>query len=108
MHSFKADQEGISYKDLVVMTYPTQVKGLAVLTWTYQDPEKDQNVWLWIPSLKKVRKISASEDDDAFMGSDFTVEEVSTQRLPPRKSSAKNKTFPILTHLLTILNASKP
>jgi len=76
----KADQEGISYKDLVVMTYPTQVKGLAVLTWTYQDPEKDQNVWLWIPSLKKVRKISASEDDDAFMGSDFTVEEVSTRR----------------------------
>jgi len=76
----KAGQEGISYKDLVVMTYPTQVKGLAVLTWTYQDPEKDQNVWLWIPSLKKVRKISASEDDDAFMGSDFTVEEVSTRR----------------------------
>jgi len=76
----KAGQEGISYKDLVVMTYPTELKGLAVLTWTYQDPQKDQNVWLWIPSLKKVRKISASEDDDAFMGSDFTVEEVSTRR----------------------------
>ncbi|RKY27364.1 MAG: hypothetical protein DRP61_04355 [Candidatus Omnitrophota bacterium] len=76
----KAGQEGISYKDLVVMTYPTELKGLAVLTWTYEDPQKDQNVWLWIPSLKKVRKISASEDDDAFMGSDFTVEEVSTRR----------------------------
>ncbi len=76
----KAGEDGISYKDLVVMTYPTELKGLAVLTWTYQDPQKDQNVWLWIPSLKKVRKISASEDDDAFMGSDFTVEEVSTRR----------------------------
>jgi hypothetical protein len=76
----KAGKDGISYKDLVVITYPTEVKGLAVLTWTYQDPKKDQEVWLWIPSLKKVRKISASEDDDAFMGSDFTVEEVSTRR----------------------------
>ena len=77
----KAGQEGISYKDLVVVTYPTEVKGLAILTWTYLDPEKDQEVWLWLPSLKKVRKISASEDDDAFMGADFTVEEVSTRRL---------------------------
>ena len=75
----KAGEDGISYKDLVLITYPTQGKGLAVLTWTYEDTERDQDVWLWIPSLKKVRKISASEDDDSFLGSDFTVEEVSTR-----------------------------
>ena len=80
MRIVKGGADGISYKDIVVMTYPTEIKGLAVLTWTYEDPNKDQNVWLWIPSLKKVRKISASQDDDAFMGSDFTVEEVSTRR----------------------------
>jgi hypothetical protein len=75
-----AGKDGISYKDIVVVTYPTSAKGLAVLTWTYEDVDRDQDVWLWLPSLKKVRKISASEDDDAFMGSDFTVEEVSTRR----------------------------
>ena len=75
-----AGKDGMSYKDIVVITYPTQVKGLAILTWTYEDIKRDQDVWLWIPSLKKVRKISASEDDDSFMGSDFTVEEVSTRR----------------------------
>ncbi len=74
-------EDGLSYKDLILVTYPTQTKGLAVLTWTYEDMARDQDVWLWIPALKKVRKISASEDDDAFMGSDFTVEEVSTRRL---------------------------
>jgi hypothetical protein len=76
----KAGQGGISYKDLIPVTYPTESKGLAILTWTYEDPDKDQETWLWVPSLKKVRKISASEDDDAFMGSDLTVEEVSTRR----------------------------
>jgi len=76
----KAGKEGIAYKDAIVMSYPTEVKGLSVLTWTYEDPQKDQDVWLWIPSLKKARKISSSEDDDAFMGSDFTTEEVSTRR----------------------------
>ncbi|MBN2482917.1 MAG: outer membrane lipoprotein-sorting protein [Candidatus Omnitrophica bacterium] len=76
----EGDKGDISYKDLIAITYPTEVKGLAVLTWTYKDYQKDQEVWLWIPSLKKARKISASEDDDAFMGSDLTVEEVSTRR----------------------------
>jgi len=75
-----AGKDGVSYKDIVLVTYPTSAKGLAVLTWTYEGVKRDQDVWLWIPSLKKVRKISASEDDDAFMGSDFTVEEVSTRR----------------------------
>ncbi len=76
----KGRGDEFSYKDLIAITYPTEVKGLAVLTWTYKDYQKDQEVWLWIPSLKKARKISASEDDDAFMGSDLTVEEVSTRR----------------------------
>ncbi|MBM3252397.1 MAG: outer membrane lipoprotein-sorting protein [Candidatus Omnitrophica bacterium] len=75
-----AGKNDVSYKDIVVLTEPTQAKGLAVLTWTYENIERDQDTWLWIPSLKKVRKISASEDDDSFMGSDFTVEEVSTRR----------------------------
>ena len=74
-----AGKDGVSYKDIVLVTYPTTAKGLAVLTWTYEETERDQDVWLWIPSLKKVRKVSASESDDAFMGSDFTVEEVSTR-----------------------------
>jgi len=80
MRIVKAGENGISYKDIIVFTYPTELKGLAVLTWTYVDPKRDQDEWLWIPSLKKVRKISASQDDDAFLGTDFTSEEVSTRR----------------------------
>ncbi|MBL7131955.1 MAG: outer membrane lipoprotein-sorting protein [Candidatus Omnitrophica bacterium] len=72
--------DGIAYKDLVMFTGPTAVKGLATLTWSYMDPEKAQNQWLWLPSLKKVRKISAAQADDSFMGSDFTVEEITLRR----------------------------
>jgi hypothetical protein len=75
----KAGEDGISYKDMIMITYPTESKGLAILSWTYEDPTKQQNTWLWVPSLKKVRKISQSQDDDAFIGSDFTVQEVSTR-----------------------------
>lgn len=72
--------DGIAYKDLVMFTGPTAVKGLAVLTWSYMDPERVQNQWLWLPSLKKVRKISAADSDDSFMGSDFTIEEITTRK----------------------------
>jgi outer membrane lipoprotein-sorting protein len=73
--------DDIAYKDLVMFTGPTAVKGLATLTWSYMDPDKGQNQWLWLPSLKKIRKISAAQSDDSFMGSDFTIEEITTRRL---------------------------
>ncbi|HDD35717.1 MAG TPA: outer membrane lipoprotein-sorting protein [Candidatus Desulfofervidus auxilii] len=73
-------KKGIDYKDLVVMTYPEYTKGLAVLTWAYLDVRKQNDIWLWLPSLKKVRKISQAEEDDAFLGSEFTVEDITTRR----------------------------
>ncbi len=71
--------DDIAYKDLVMFTSP-QVKGLATLTWTYMDPKKEQDTWLWVPSLKKVRKISSANSDDSFLGADFTVEDISTRK----------------------------
>jgi len=68
------------YKDLVVILGPQNIKGLSVLTWNYLDPLKDQEVWLWLPSLRKVRRVSQSEADDPFMGSEFTTEEISTRK----------------------------
>lgn len=72
--------DNISYKDIIFITYPAELKGLAVLSWAYQDPRKEQDSWLWIPSLRKVNKISSAESDDAFMGSDLTVQDVSTRQ----------------------------
>jgi len=71
--------DGIAYKDIVMFTSP-QVKGLATLSWTYMDPKKQTDSWLWIPSLKKIRKISESNGDDSFMGSDFSVEDIITRK----------------------------
>lgn len=74
------ESEVFDYKDLVVILSPQNIKGLSVLNWTYLDPNKNQEVWLWLPSLRKVRRISQSEADDPFMGSEFTTEEMSTRK----------------------------
>ena len=72
--------DDIAYKDLNMFTAPSAVKGLATLSWTYMGPKRQQDTWLWIPSLKKIRKISNANADDSFMGSDFTVEDIITRK----------------------------
>lgn len=72
--------QGIDYKDLIVLTEPQHIKGLAVLTWMYLDPNRERDNWLWLPSQRKLRRAAPAEDDDAAFGSDITTEEVSTRR----------------------------
>ncbi len=76
----RRQSDGIDFKDLVTVVNPQNVKGLSVLTWTYIDPRKDQEVWLWLPSLRKIRRISQSEGDDSFIGADSTYDEVMTRK----------------------------
>ena len=70
----------LDYKDLILILGPQNLKGLSVLTWTYRDPEKEQEVWAWIPSLRKVRRFSPADAANPFMGSDFTTEDISTRK----------------------------
>lgn len=74
------ENQEFDYKDMTVITDPQNIKGLAVLSWNYLDPKKDQDIWLWLPSLRKIRRVSQSEADDSALGSDWTTEEMSTRR----------------------------
>jgi outer membrane lipoprotein-sorting protein len=55
---------------------PTNVKGTAFLTFDYQEVERDDDQWLYLPGLRKVRRISASDRGDYFLGTDFTYEDI--------------------------------
>lgn len=55
---------------------PTNVRGTAFLTYDYPDPEKEDDQWLYLPALRKTRRISASDRGDYFLGTDFTYEDI--------------------------------
>ena len=55
---------------------PSNVKGTAFLTFDYPESNKDDDQWLYIPALRKVRRISASDRGDYFLGTDFTYEDI--------------------------------
>ena len=60
---------------LLRFTYPNDIKGTAFLVWEH--PEADDERFLYLPALGRVRRIAGAEAQDSFVGSDFTYEDIS-------------------------------
>ncbi len=65
----KSDEQG-NDRSLIRFTHPADVKGTGFLTIEHSDRDDDQ--WLYLPALKKVRRIASSSKGGSFMGSDFS------------------------------------
>src|SRR3712207_4586005 len=71
---------GKDTKKIMFFTYPGDVKGTGFLTWDYDNSAKVDDKWLYLPAMKKTRRISGkSSKTDYFMGSDFTYNDMSTR-----------------------------
>ncbi|NOR27276.1 MAG: outer membrane lipoprotein-sorting protein [Lutibacter sp.] len=55
---------------------PSSVKGTAFLTFDYPEASKDDDQWLYLPALRKTRRISAANRGDYFLGTDLTYEDI--------------------------------
>lgn len=55
---------------------PSNVKGTSFLVYDYPDVNVDDDQWLYLPALRKTRRISASNRGDYFLGTDFTYEDI--------------------------------
>ncbi len=68
---------GKDTKKMMFFTYPGDVKGTGFLTWDYDQIGKEDAKWLYLPALKKTRRISGSSSKtDYFMGTDFTYDDM--------------------------------
>ena len=61
-------------KSLFVFDRPPDVQGTALLTHAHINTPDDQ--WLYLPALKRVKRISASRRSGSFMGSEFSYEDM--------------------------------
>jgi hypothetical protein len=64
---------------LIRFTYPNDIKGTAFLVWEHPDGEDER--FLYLPALGRVRRITGAEAQDSFVGSDFTYEDISGREL---------------------------
>ncbi len=67
---------GEEKRTIIFYVSPKNVKDTGFLTFDYPDSKRDDDQWLYLPALRKVRRISASDRGDYFLGTDFTYEDI--------------------------------
>jgi hypothetical protein len=61
-------------KTLVRFTYPNDIKNTAFLVWEH--PGADDERFLYLPALGRVRRIAGAEKQESFVGSDLSYEDI--------------------------------
>lgn len=61
-------------KSLIVFLSPRDVKGVGFLSFSH--PDRDDDQWLYLPALKRVRRITTTGRTQSFQGSDFTYQDL--------------------------------
>jgi len=66
-------------KSLTIFDTPRDVKGTSFLSYSHSLDSDEQ--WLYLPSLKRVKRISSNNKSGPFMGSEFAYEDLSSQEV---------------------------
>ena len=73
----KKDSKGIS-----ILLEPASERGIGMLTYSYDDPNKDMETWLYLSALGKVKRMASGTGEDrepvSVFGSEFTTEDMET------------------------------
>ena len=78
-------KDGTTDKTVMVFKSPKDVAGVSYLSYDYPDKPDgsatDSDSWLYLPAMKKVRRVSGSSKDDDFQGTDFTYDDLGNRNL---------------------------
>lgn len=67
---------GQDQKSIMIFREPADVKDTMFLAWSYDDADRDDDRWLYMPAMKSVRRISGASKNEYFMGTDFTYDDI--------------------------------
>jgi len=79
MRSRTLEQDADGDKSLVIFDRPRDVQGTAFLSYTHKAGPDDQ--WLYLPALKRVKRIASNNKSGPFMGSEFAYEDIASQEV---------------------------
>ena len=67
---------GSEDKKIMFFLAPADVRDTSFMNWSYDEAGRDDDQWIYLPALKKVKRISSDSKSDYFMGSDFTYDDL--------------------------------
>lgn len=68
--------KGVDKQSIMFFTEPADVQGTGFLTYDYDESGKDDDQWLYLPALRKSKRIAAGDKSGSFMGSDFNYSDM--------------------------------
>lgn len=71
----KGFAKNTAFREYTGFTSPFDIAGTAFLILRYNDPRKTDDSWAYIPSLRRVRRISVEVKSDSLLGTDHTLED---------------------------------
>ncbi len=63
---------GADTRSLSRFESPADIRGTSYLNNDWDDPARDDDSWLYLTALQRVKRIASSDTSDSFLGSDFT------------------------------------
>jgi len=63
---------GEDEQSILFFLEPADVEDTGFLTWAWDDPERDDDQWLYLPALSRSKRIASADKSGSFMGSDFS------------------------------------
>ncbi len=66
---------GDDEKKIMFFIAPADVRNTSFMSWSYGDGAAD-DMWIYLPALRKTKRISSESKSDYFMGSDFTYDDL--------------------------------
>jgi hypothetical protein len=73
-------------KSIAIIIEPASERGIGILTYTYDASDKDNETWLYLSALGKVKRIASGSDDEdteppSLFGSEISTEDQETGKL---------------------------
>jgi len=70
----ESNPENVEMHSLIIALAPFDIKGTNILLWRYRDAKLD-STFAYVPAIRRVRRMSPANRSDAFLGTDFCVDD---------------------------------
>ncbi|HPD61042.1 MAG TPA: outer membrane lipoprotein-sorting protein [Thermodesulfobacteriota bacterium] len=67
---------GLRYRNQVYFFAPPDLRGMSILVWKPVDERQADDNWIYLPALRRVRRIAAAQKMDSFGGTDMTNDQI--------------------------------
>ncbi len=69
------ESKDFEFKEYTGFHEPFDIRGTAFIIYRYTDPLRADDAWAYVPSLRRVRRISVETKSDSLLGTDHTLED---------------------------------